>query len=147
MRAAAAALLLLLGGVQAGSAHAQEVSSDPRATAAPPFALGVPYPNPFRSTARIPFVLGDSAFASGGEVTVSMRIFSLLHQLVAIPTALDHPAGRGEPIDSLSYPRPGRYLALWDGRDRSGRRVASGPYFVQLLVNGESEVRKLLASR
>ena len=34
----------------------------------------------------------------------------------------------------LEYTSPGRYEAYWDGRDRNGNQVASGVYFVQMLV-------------
>jgi len=94
------------------------------------------YPNPFNPVTRIPFTLSDELFADGKPVQVTIRIYNILRQLVAIPTALNHPAGNGETIDRLQYPAPGRYLAFWDGTDKDGKKVASGAYFVQLEING-----------
>lgn len=134
-----AALLLLLGPPCAAAQAGPQVAAAIR--------LEEPYPNPFRSTARIPFVLREVAFVEPGGVAVTMRIYNLLHQVVAIPTSLDGPPGAGRPLADLVYEDPGRYLALWDGRDRAGRRVAPGPYFVQLRVGDATEVRKILVSR
>ncbi|MFH1845145.1 MAG: FlgD immunoglobulin-like domain containing protein [bacterium] len=40
---------------------------------------------------------------------------------------------------------PGRHEAVWDGRDRSGRRVASGLYFARLVTGDDTVLtRKLL---
>jgi hypothetical protein len=36
---------------------------------------------------------------------------------------------------------------MWDGRDRSGRAVASGAYFARLEMNGTAEVRKIMVAR
>jgi hypothetical protein len=38
----------------------------------------------------------------------------------------------------------GRHELVWDGQDKSGRTAASGVYFVRLVVDGESEARKVL---
>jgi flagellar hook assembly protein FlgD len=37
----------------------------------------------------------------------------------------------------------GRHRVSWEGRDESGREVASGLYFVRLESGGEAEVRRL----
>ena len=100
------------------------------------FRLEQNYPNPFNPETRIPFELSESLFSEGETATVSMRIFNILQQFVAAPVALGFPGGEGLPMLQLEYTSPGRYEAYWDGRDRTGSQVASGVYFVQMLVNG-----------
>jgi hypothetical protein len=134
------ALLILIAG--AGSLSAQE----PR-PAAPGarsgFQLEQNYPNPFNPETTIPFALGPELFSSGGSAVVSLRIYNLLQQLVAVPVALGHSSGEGIPVQQIEYAQPGRYEAFWDGNDLAGRQVASGIYFMQLTVNGMSTTRKM----
>lgn len=111
------------------------------------FRLEQNYPNPFNPSTRIPFVLEEGIFDGGRPAVVSIRIYNVLQQLVAIPVALNHPDGAGVPVDQLAYAEPGGKEAFWDGTDRSGRDVASGIYYLQLIVNGESAVRKMVVSR
>jgi hypothetical protein len=110
------------------------------------FRLGSNRPNPFTTETRIPFELFDVLFANGRLVVVSIRIFDILTQYVGSPTALNHPAGDGTAVIDLEYVAPGRYEALWDGRDSSGIPVAWGVYIVDLTVNGRSESRRITVS-
>jgi len=111
------------------------------------FGIEQNYPNPFNPETTIPFVLSEDLFADGRAVVVSVRIFNLLAQPVAVPVALEHPAGAGVAVTSLEYSRPGRHEAFWDGTDQSGQPVASGIYFVQLTVNGQSVTRRMLVQK
>lgn len=115
-------------------------------TADPGFELQQNYPNPFSSTTRIPFRLGPVLFEAGQPAVVSMRIFNVLQQLVAYPTALSHPAGEGARLQGLEYTSPGRYEGFWDGHDLHGRQVAAGIYYVQLNVNGRRQIMKMIVS-
>ena len=126
------------------SVHAQ--TPDEPASSGNGFDLEQNYPNPFNPETTIPFVLGEELFAAGGRVEVSMRIFNLLGQPVASPVALRHPAGAVE-MQGLEYTQPGRYEGYWDGTDQSGRQVASGIYFIQLTVNGQSVSRRMLIQK
>ena len=139
------AVFLFSGGV--GNAAAQEL---------PPlvgerdigFKLEQNYPNPFNPETRIPFELEESLFADGESATVSVRIFNILQQFVGAPVALGFPGGEGLPLLQIEYTSPGRYEAYWDGRDRSGKQVASGVYFVTMLVNGRGPaVRKMFVTK
>lgn len=111
------------------------------------FRLEQNYPNPFNPETRIPFVLDEELFRNGRPVVVTLRIYNVLQQFVDNPTALNHPRGDGTPVRELEYTAPGRHEAYWDGVDRSGDQVASGVYFVQLVVNGRSQVRKMFVTK
>ena len=111
------------------------------------FRLEQNYPNPFNPETRIPFELSEELFADGGTVVVSVRIFNILQQFVASPVALGHPGGEGLPVLQLEYTSPGDYVAYWDGRDRNGNSVASGFYFVQMVVNGKTAYMKMFVSK
>ena len=110
------------------------------------FTLGQNYPNPFNPETRIPFDLNEVLFADGGTAVVSVRIYNVLQQFVASPTALSHPSGQAPMVD-LEYMTPGRYEAYWNGLDQSGREVASGIYFVQLTVNGVTAVMRMYVAK
>lgn len=127
-------VVLLLGLVALPAATSAQNSQAGRE---PKFQLEQNYPNPFNPTTRIPFTLNAALFEGGQAVTVSIRIYNVLSQLVAVPTALDHPGGSALPVNDLQYTSPGTKVAYWDGLDQQGRKVASGVYIYQLVVNGE----------
>jgi hypothetical protein len=39
---------------------------------------------------------------------------------------------------------PGRYRLLWDGLDRTGKKMASGTYFYRIDAGPFSEIRKMI---
>lgn len=105
------------------------------------------YPNPFNPTTTIPFEVVPEDVEGGKPAVVTLRIFNVLQQLVAVPKALNHPLGDVS-VDKLQYESPGLYETFWDGTDRNGRKVASGIYYVQLVVNGERRgVRKMVVTK
>lgn len=110
------------------------------------FELQQNYPNPFNPTTRIPFRLDPQLFERG-PVVVTMRIFNVLQQFVAYPTALNHPAGNGSPVQGLTYESPGQKEAYWDGRDTNDRQVASGIYYLQIIVNGRRQIMKMIVEK
>ncbi len=134
-------LLLALSGLSAPAVYGQERQQESG------FTLGQNYPNPFNPTTRIPFELLEGLFVDGKTAVVSLRIYNILQQVVAAPTALNHPSGDGAPLINLEYFQPGRYEAYWDGHDVSGRQVASGIYFVQITVNGKIDVIKMWVAK
>lgn len=133
--------LLLFGA--SSTLSAQETGRRASSGQANGFQLEQNYPNPFNPETKIPFVLAEELFADGRPVVVSLRIFNLLQQMVAVPVALGHSSGEGVQVQQLDYYQPGRFEAFWDGNDLSGRQVASGIYFMQLTVNGVSKTRKM----
>ncbi len=127
------------------SASAQQVGSTGKQDSG--FYLEQNYPNPFNPETRIPFVLFEDLFVDGRPVVVSLRIFNVLQQYITSPTALNHPRGDGIQVLDLEYPHPGRFEAYWDGRDERGRHVASGVYFVQLTVNGRTQILRMYVTK
>lgn len=122
-------VLLLAALLIPSGASAQQTGSEQASR------LGQNYPNPFNPTTWIPFTLVDSDFVDGKPAVVSIRIRDIHLRLVAIPTALNH-AGDAR-VENLEYTMAGSQLAYWDGTDRTGRKVASGIYLLELFVNGE----------
>ena len=139
---AAAALLCLMAGAEAVSAQDPVPPTRPGGG----FELESNYPNPFNPETTIPFTLGEELFVGGQPVVVTVRIFNVLSRLVAYPVALRHPAGNVE-VRPLEYTQPGRHEAFWDGTDPSGRQVASGIYLLQLTVNGQSRMQKMIVQK
>lgn len=104
--------------------------------------LGRNYPNPFNPETTIPFELDQSVFADGHQPVVSLRIYNVLAQLVAIPIL----QGTGEPLDNvkLEWNGTGSYSAYWDGKIRdSDREAPSGVYVYQLIVDGRSFTERM----
>lgn len=134
-------VLLLMAGATPGLS-AQQTGGAPPGQASG-FQLEQNYPNPFNPETKIPFVLSEELFVDGRPAVVSIRIYNLLQQMVAIPVALGHALGEGVQMQQVEFLQPGRYEAFWDGTDLSGQQVASGIYFMQLTVNGVSKTRKM----
>ena len=109
----------------------------------PGMSLGQNYPNPFNPETSIPFGVGDPPTCSdqGKQHRVSLRIYNLLHQLVAVPV-LKGGNFAGQPLDGLSL-QCGEYVAYWSGKDiRTGREAASGVYLFRLEVDGKTLLNK-----
>jgi hypothetical protein len=123
--------------------------------------LGRNYPNPFNPTTRIPFTVGDPPVCPslGQGYRVSLKVYNLLAQLVAVPTlvaadgsivsgpSLGGLGGAGQPVQDLALPC-GQYTAYWNGNYlTSGREVAPGMYLYRLEVNGRAVVKKMFVQR
>ena len=136
-------LFLLAGSLSPPSLGAQEAVAPQSADIPRGFVLEQNYPNPVNPETWIPFTLEPSLFEQGDSVSVTIRVYNILSQVVAIPEAIDHPRGRGTRVINLDYPEPGRMIAYWDGRDTAGRLVPSGVYYLQMVVGQETQTRKL----
>jgi 1,4-alpha-glucan branching enzyme len=90
------------------------------------FRLYMPYPNPTARGARIAFDL-----ARPGRVR--LVVHDVAGRLVRVIGDDYYPAGRSE--------------VSWDGRNRSGERVASGVYFVRMQSAGKAAQRKTIILR
>ncbi len=90
------------------------------------FALSQNFPNPFNSGTVIRFALPR-------DEEVELAVYNLAGQQVATLVA-----GRRQ---------AGTYAINWDGRDRSGRALATGMYFYRLKAGDRVETRKLMLLR
>ena len=108
---------------------AVEFASTPATELPERFGLSQNYPNPFNPETTISFVVG-SAYRGG---VVKLEIFDVLGQLVDV-------VWEGPLL-------PGQYQATWDGRDRSGRRVASGVYLYRLQAEADLLIRRMVLVR
>ena len=90
------------------------------------FALYQSYPNPFNPTTNIEF---DIPIA----VPVRIEIFNILGQKVRIL------------VDENM--KPGRKLAVWDGKDDDSRDVSSGIYFYHLQAGEFAQTKKMILLR
>jgi hypothetical protein len=89
-------------------------------------SLGPPAPNPFRDGAFLALSLPEAA-------EVRAHVLDVTGRIVAEITSGRLPSG----VHRLS----------WDGRDATGREVASGIYFVRVEVDGWVDSRKLVRLR
>jgi YVTN family beta-propeller protein len=90
------------------------------------FELYQNYPNPFNPTTNIRFEISDFGF-------VSLNIYDLSGKLVRTLIS--------------ETKRPDMYIVQWDGRDNTGRLLASGVYFYHLRVGGSSKINKMYLIR
>ncbi|MBZ0270384.1 hypothetical protein K8I85_19700, partial [bacterium] len=84
-------------------------------------------PNPFRTAARIAFVVPDDGV---GAVPVRLSVHDVAGRRVA--TVLDEAMA------------PGAHDAHWNGRDGGGRPVVPGVYFARLKVGPRESTAKLV---
>lgn len=149
LRWAALVGVLALSALIPGTADAQGAERSRREN-----PLGQNYPNPFNPETTIPFTVGDSATCAanpGQNFRVSLRIYNVLAQLVAVPIlqagTASSSAGSSVPLNNVQLPC-GSYTAYWDGRYlNTGREVASGIYVYQLAINGRVFTRKMLVAK
>jgi C1A family cysteine protease len=87
------------------------------------FSLAQNFPNPFNPNTSIQFSLPVSG-------RVSLKIYNLSGQEVR--TLIDEDKRKGE------------YEVLWDGKDNSGKNVASGIYFYHIRAKNFAETKKMV---
>ena len=81
-------------------------------------------PNPFNPQTTIAFDLPTPA-------SVSLRVFDVSGRLVRVL------------LDGDVFP-DGRHEAIWNGRDETGHRMASGTYFYRLEAGPYSETKRMV---
>lgn len=117
------------------------------------FRLGQNYPNPVTRDTRIKFALSDDqgCMDSGRQHRVSLRIYNLLAQLVAVPVLQGGVgnAGGGEPLENLLLTcSTDDYIAYWNGKSsQTSEDVASGIYLFRLEIDGKVLVKKMIVRR
>lgn len=128
---------LLAAGARESQGQAQNSPS--------PVELKQNYPNPFNPATTLPFALSGDLFANGHRPKVSLKIYNVLAQLVAVPIL----QGTGDALEDLelscSNPAGCSFSAYWDGKVlNTGREAASGVYIYQLIVDGRRYTKKMI---
>jgi hypothetical protein len=143
-RWAALALVLALWSLSPKSAAGQSASQpDQQPRGRKSGTLGQNYPNPFNPETKINFGV-ICAEGSAGPRVVSMRIYNVLAQLVAIPIV----QGPGAPLSNMKLDCDKEYVAYWDGKVmNTGREAASGIYIYELVVDGERQAKKMFIAK
>jgi hypothetical protein len=148
-RWAALAIVLALGVLVPRQARAQGAGPPPApGKHGTGLILGQNYPNPFGPETRIPFTVGDSACAEPTRTyKVSLKIYNLLAQLVAVPILQNGTislSGGGQPLQEMQL-TCGTYTAYWNGSSIADKRTApSGLYLYQLDVDGKTDTKKMI---
>ncbi len=142
--------MLTIGTLRSNTAAAQETppAPTPQRERTPGFELGQNYPNPFNPSTTIPFVIGDypACTDAARQYRVTLRVYNVLAQLVAIPILQGEPAP-GQSVQNLLL-ACGRYTAYWNGNYlTTSREVASGIYLYQIQVDGRATVKKMLVMK
>jgi hypothetical protein len=90
------------------------------------YALSQNYPNPFNPSTTFTYDVPEVS-----EVTIT--VYSLL----------------GKEVRTLysEQQMPGRYTETWDGTDNTGRKLASGVYFLRMQAGSYSKLRKMTLIR
>lgn len=109
------------------------------------------YPNPFNPETRGDFVIDDGPACSAGgrQHRVSVKIFNLLSQVVAVPVLQGGTGGvaGGQPLDNVLLPC-GTYTWYWNGKYRgTSREAASGIYVLVVQVDAERAIRKMTIAK
>jgi hypothetical protein len=144
-------VVLVLGAFMPSRSAAQGASSQTGGGQGAGLQLGQNFPNPVNQDTRIRFVIGDAQDCtdSGRQHRVSLRIYNLLAQQVAVPVlqgGVGNVAG-GEPLESLLL-TCGEYIVYWDGKySQTGEDVASGIYLYRLEVDGKVLVKKMIVRK
>jgi hypothetical protein len=146
-RWAALVFVLALGVLVPRHASAQGGTLPAPGKSRPELFLGPSSPNPLVSETRIPFTVGDSTCTgSARQYKVSLRIYNLLAQLVAVPVLQNGTitlAG-GQPLGGVQL-TCGRYTAYWNGTSAIDKqRVPPGVYLYRLEVDGQTDVKKIV---
>ena len=137
------------GGLGLLAAGAGDVPGQGLQTPPPvPVELKQNYPNPFNPATTIPFTLNGDLFAVGHRPKVSLKIYNVLAQLVAVPIL----QGTGEALTDLELTcgtaASCTFNAYWDGKVlNTDREAASGVYIYQLIVDGHRFTRKMIVMK
>jgi hypothetical protein len=146
-------IVLALSAFMPGRSAAQGTSPQPGRGQGAGFKLEQNFPNPVTQDTRIRFTVSDDQVCtdSGRQHRVSLRIYNLLAQLVAVPVLQGGVgnAGGGEPLENLLLTCSTEpYIAYWNGKSsQTGEDVASGIYLFRLEVDGKVLVKKMIVRR
>ena len=114
-----------------------------------PGVLKQNYPNPFNPETRIPFTIDEKCEDPGRQHKVSLRIFNILSQLVAIPVLQGGTGGVAGGVRLVDVMLTcGDYVAYWDGKYMGTKNeVASGVYLYELRIDRSRLVNRMLVTK
>ncbi len=148
-----AALVTVFACLSLASSSAEAQVRDSRSSRDPVSGatLGQNFPNPFSAETTIPFTIGSwpECADPGRQYRVSLRVYNMLAQLVAVPVlnAGSSGASTGQGIRDVML-TCGEYTAYWDGRYSDGSRdVSSGVYLYHLEVDRRPLVKKMVVMK
>ncbi len=95
------------------------------------FSAEAPFPNPCNPETWIPYKLAS-------DVEVEIRIYDLAGRLIRMLDIGQQSAGFYTVKEKAAY---------WDGRNKSGEKVASGIYFYRIQAGDFSAMRKIIVAR
>lgn len=110
------------------------------------------YPNPFNPETFIPFTIGGGSNCANParQYRVTLRIYNVLAQLVAVPVLLaaGTNATGGTELQNVHL-TCGEYTAFWNGKFlKTDREVASGVYLYRIEVDGKvAQIRKMIVQK
>jgi hypothetical protein len=101
----------------------------------PAGSLSQNYPNPYNPDTYIDFTVGEEGCTDGKLHRVSLRVFNILTQQVAVPVVRGVVA-TGQKLANANLPC-GKYTAFWNGKyEGTSREVSSGIYIFTLDIDG-----------
>jgi hypothetical protein len=145
-------VVLTLIALAASEASGQSTTQEPPQNQRIAGTLGANYPNPFNPETTIPFTLGMDGNPPvctdpSKRHTVSLKIYNLLTQPIAVPILQGGGMRAGEPVEKLTL-ECGSYTAFWDGtRMGTDQKVPSGLYIFILEVDGRGTSRKMFVAK
>jgi hypothetical protein len=135
-------VLLLVAGPPAEAQQAVPQSAPQ--TADPPLVeLRDNYPNPFYASTTIPFTIRPEVCRDGHQPTVTLEIYNVLAQVVAVPLLTGQTPRR---IQRLTLPC-GEYEAIWDGKLLDGTDATTGIYWYHLTVDRRRQANNMILQR
>ena len=137
-------MLLVAGAISPPSIQAQAPAERPRFETNRGFYFDKGLGGPVRPEMSIPFYLEEKRFENSSRAVVSMRIYNVLKQPIAIPILRDDVTGQQAEVLNLPILQPGRKIAYWNGKDLTGATVATGVYYCELQVGDQTATLKLV---
>ena len=136
--------LLLVAGMPAEAQQAAAPQAPPQQAVDPPMVeLGENYPNPFYASTTIPFTIRAEVCREGHQPTVTLEIYNVLAQVVAVPLLTEQTPRR---LQRLKLPC-GNYEAIWDGKLLDGTDATTGIYWYHLTVDRRRQANNMILQR
>ncbi len=101
------------------------------------------YPNPFYASTTIPFTIRPEVCREGHQPTVTLEIYNVLAQVVAVPLLAEENPRR---VQRLKLPC-GNYEAVWDGKLLDGTDATTGIYWYHLTVDRRRQANNMILQR